>query len=86
VILRPSPLTLEVLAIVDDTDLRTPSVCVPSLKFVGLRVRKILCIYCVNGILYTWQHQIISNISFISDTFLCPISYVLLTYFVVSNG
>ena len=30
------------------------SICVPSLKFTGLRFQKILYIYCVKGTVYTW--------------------------------
>jgi len=34
--------------IVADAGLHAPSVCLPSLNFVGLPVQKILGIYCVN--------------------------------------
>ena len=47
VTLRPSPLTLEVMALVADTGLSC-SVCVPSLNFLCLPVRKILGIYCAS--------------------------------------
>ena len=51
VTLRPRPLTLKVIAHVGNTGLRKfvgYSICTRSFKFVGLSVRKILRIYCVN--------------------------------------
>jgi len=49
VTLRPWPLTLKVMALVADCcSLSSCSVCVPSLNFVGIPVRKILHIYCVS--------------------------------------
>jgi len=88
------------------------SIYVPSLKFVGLSVRKIWCTSdlsisrCGDLDLWPWNWWVgwatflsilVSNISFISDTFLCPlISYVYSLrhirsndetfYFVIING
>jgi len=47
VTLRPWPLSLEVMALVADAG-SSCSVCIPSLNFVGIPVRKILRIYCVS--------------------------------------